>query len=79
MSDSSLKSPIPTLALCKLRAYFWAVHELKGRGASGFSYDDTNGAGITVENAQIWEDYIKVRCVISAVVYVLCSYVVSEP
>ncbi|RDX45603.1 hypothetical protein OH76DRAFT_1333850, partial [Lentinus brumalis] len=43
----------------RLRSYFWAVQELKGRSASGFSYDDELGAGITKENEQIWEDYVK--------------------
>ncbi len=46
---------------CQLRSYFWAVQELKGCSASGFSYDEELGAGITKENEQIWEDYVKVR------------------
>ncbi|KAI0706337.1 hypothetical protein C8Q76DRAFT_594344, partial [Earliella scabrosa] len=41
----------------KLRNAYWAVVELKK--ASGFSYDDEHGAGITRECEDVWKEFIQ--------------------
>ncbi|KAM5537002.1 hypothetical protein V8D89_009331 [Ganoderma adspersum] len=42
----------------RLKKEFWAIQKLKK--ASGFSYSDSGGAGITADTEGVWEAFIKI-------------------